>query len=464
VAVILPIFLMVLLLFRSAAIDGADEGLKIYAENETDFDHTDAFTEHPYWQDTIGFVTRSLFAGTGVFIVYGSYNRRDKPVIMDTMIITASNFLFSFISGLATFMMVGYLWDRDDPNANDGVNGSVLFAFVTLPTAALGFGGSNFWTFVIYLILTTVTIDTAGAIVESVTCSISEVDMMKSVPRYIISGVVCFLGLFSSMIYTTNVGLYIFDIVVHFSTSYAIVLVIICELVVFGWYYNFAAAEKELKRNSMLAYAIGFWAIITLFPIISVYGFKDYRYLCIPIVMFLYPVVLMGSYLLNRDLEFGVWFKHIIFANVDKMADHMIKLGKQNKDVETKRWWESIFKMYFCIMIKYIAPVVFTFTIIFGLEDDFDKRYKGFYLNDGSYPIGTLMIGWMIVIITLMIIFVPAMFFTWTEDLGFDVDEPFQDVSTVEMMKGTINHHVRDVSATEMKRDEPARDISDNQQ
>lgn len=40
---------------------------------------------------------------------YGSYNPVEKPIIMDSVIISISNCGFSFVAGFAVWSVVGYL-------------------------------------------------------------------------------------------------------------------------------------------------------------------------------------------------------------------------------------------------------------------------------------------------------------------------------------------------------------------
>jgi len=144
--------LIFLLLFRNSAIDGAAKGLRLYTRNEDNYNRTKEFKSGNYWTDAAEFVFTTLFASTGIMYVYGSYNRRDKPVILDGFLIVFFNTLYSIISGMALFMLVGYLKSKADPTS-EFLDSTLTFAYVVLPTGALGLEGSNFWTIIIYLIM-----------------------------------------------------------------------------------------------------------------------------------------------------------------------------------------------------------------------------------------------------------------------------------------------------------------------
>ena len=146
VTVIVPTVLLFILLIGGSTIDGANEGLKLYARNEKNYDHTGEFESNAYWSDAFDFIYATLYSSTGLLIVYGSYNKRDKPVILDSFVIWLFNCLFSFISGLALFMLVGYLREKNNPAAATNLlSSSLSFAFTVIPTGALGLEGENFW-------------------------------------------------------------------------------------------------------------------------------------------------------------------------------------------------------------------------------------------------------------------------------------------------------------------------------
>lgn len=61
------------------------------------------------WADAVGQIFFSLGVCMGVMTSYSSYNRRNKPIIRDVMIISFGNCTISFIAGFAVFSVVGYL-------------------------------------------------------------------------------------------------------------------------------------------------------------------------------------------------------------------------------------------------------------------------------------------------------------------------------------------------------------------
>ena len=232
----------------------------------------------------------------------------------------------------------------------------------------------------------------------------------------------------------------------HYNRTFVTGLIAILELLIFGWIYNYKQASEKVPLKSLYVYGIGFWCLITINPFIAVFAYGDYRLIFLCIFVVLYPVLLIVSYLFAGDIKFSVWFKLIIFSNVNKLCDHILRLARQGKDPDRKRWWEPIFRIYFCLMVKYLSPLLFSYALLYYFEDDITTRYKGSYLRSGSYPLGTTMIGWTIVIINLFIICVPAMFVTNRETLGFNVDKPFTKEVTNQQLTGRRIEPQRDLS------------------
>lgn len=62
-----------------------------------------------------------------------SYNRINKPLIFDSVLICFLNSLVSFISGFAVWTVVGYMMKLQNGNVNDLA--SIGLVFITYPTA-----------------------------------------------------------------------------------------------------------------------------------------------------------------------------------------------------------------------------------------------------------------------------------------------------------------------------------------
>merc|ERR1719160_176360 len=117
------------------------------------------------WADAVGQIFFSLGVCMGVMTSYSSYNRRNKPIIRDVMVISFGNCILSFFAGFAVFSVVGYLNGQQSPVAKN--TSSSGLAFIAFPAAAEEMPGSNFWIILLGLTLFTLGIDTAFSLVEA---------------------------------------------------------------------------------------------------------------------------------------------------------------------------------------------------------------------------------------------------------------------------------------------------------
>ena len=67
-----------------------------------------------------------------MWTTYGSYNRLEKPVVDDAIIIVAYDTLYSFFAGISMFAVVGYLDHEKFPVKEE--NGPDL-AYIGMPSA-----------------------------------------------------------------------------------------------------------------------------------------------------------------------------------------------------------------------------------------------------------------------------------------------------------------------------------------
>lgn len=217
-----PIILLIILLIRGATMSGAWEGIKLYLTGEEGTDIGEILKQSQIWSDAIGQVFFSIGVCTGVMTSFGSYNPRDKPVIADSFIIALMDLMISFISGFTIFSIIGYLRYTNNP-VSDQVS-SFGLAYIALPTAAADMPGANFWNILLFLTLFFLGIDSAFSLVEAVSTVIHDTPIGMKINRMIIAAVVCILGCTVSIVFVTDVGYILLDVVDHYLTTYTMIL------------------------------------------------------------------------------------------------------------------------------------------------------------------------------------------------------------------------------------------------
>jgi len=103
----LPVIFVIIMIFNGASLDGSEDGIERYFKGITDPEkQTNAAQQ---WSDAAGQIFLGLSVCLGIMTSYGSYNPVNKPIILDSVLISVSNCSFSFIAGFAVWTVVGYL-------------------------------------------------------------------------------------------------------------------------------------------------------------------------------------------------------------------------------------------------------------------------------------------------------------------------------------------------------------------
>ena len=106
-----------------------------------------------------------------------SYNRRNKPIVADSVIICLANSAVSFIAGFAVWSVVGYVdltLKMKLPKASIGL------VFITYPVAINTFEvNNNFWALLLGFTMFTLGIDSGFGITEAVSTAICDFPSMQ---------------------------------------------------------------------------------------------------------------------------------------------------------------------------------------------------------------------------------------------------------------------------------------------
>ena len=86
--VIFPVLVIVILLIRCLALDGAEDGVYEYLAHWK----FDELSDGNKWSAAVTQIFFSFSLGSGVMIACGSFNEANKPVVVDSFIISSGDF------------------------------------------------------------------------------------------------------------------------------------------------------------------------------------------------------------------------------------------------------------------------------------------------------------------------------------------------------------------------------------
>ncbi|MDD3374320.1 MAG: sodium-dependent transporter [Candidatus Omnitrophica bacterium] len=220
--------LILILVAWSVNLKGAAIGIEKYLKPDFSL-----LSKPQIWIDAFSQIFFTLSLGFGIMMTYASYLPRKANIIKDALIISVGNCLFSFISGFAVFGVLGYMSFKTGLPVGEVVKESIGLAFVTYPQAiSLMPGFANIFGVLFFGMLVVAGLSSAISLVEAFTSAV--IDKFHY-PRKVIVSVVCTVGFFGSMIFSTKAGIYWVDIVDHFITHYGLVVIGIIECLLVGW-------------------------------------------------------------------------------------------------------------------------------------------------------------------------------------------------------------------------------------
>jgi len=271
-----PILFIIIMVINNTQLPNADAGIRMYLNGEDPVTGeiapaSEKLGNGQMWADAVGQIFFSLGVCMGVMTSYSSYNRRNKPIIRDVMIISFGNCTISFIAGFAVFSVVGYLHHLGSPvRANTSSSG---LAFIAYPAAAEEMPGSNFWILILGLTLFTLGIDTAFSLVEAISTVIYDTEKGKNLPRKLTALIVCILGWLGSLLFCPSWGFTHFDVADRYISVYLMFILGIMQCFAAGWAFRSAEVLKGENAMAVKMISLTYWFTTLLFGILTVFAF-----------------------------------------------------------------------------------------------------------------------------------------------------------------------------------------------
>jgi len=239
----IPTILLIILTIRGLTLPGAMEGISYYLT--PDFSK---LGDVNVWLAAYGQVFFSFSLAQGIMITYASFLKKKSDLTNNAFIVALADAGTAFLAGFAVFSVVGYL------SISQGVGiGSLPMAgpgltFVTYPTAIslLPFAASIFGTF-FFIALLTFGIDSAFSMIEPISASANE---KWKISKAKATAIMCTLGFFFSLIFTTGGGVHLLEILDHFITHFGLVSIGLLECLILGWMFKLYRLREHTNETS----------------------------------------------------------------------------------------------------------------------------------------------------------------------------------------------------------------------
>ncbi|KAK6182350.1 hypothetical protein SNE40_010059 [Patella caerulea] len=230
----LPYIIITIILIRAVTLPGAIDGIKFYII--PDFTK---LANPQVWSQALVQMFFSMGMGWGAFITMASYNKFNNNVLRDTIIYCFAGEGTSFYAGFVVFSVLGFMSHKTGLNIAEIVRTGPGLVFITYPEALGQLPLPQLWSVLFFIMLVCVALDSMFVTVEVCVTTITDlIPKATSKIRVMITAVTCLLMFLVTLIYATQAGIYIFQLVDWYIAAFTLFLITGLEAVVIGWIYG----------------------------------------------------------------------------------------------------------------------------------------------------------------------------------------------------------------------------------
>jgi NSS family neurotransmitter:Na+ symporter len=233
------------------------------------------------WAAAYGQIFFTLSVGFGVMSAYASFRPKKTDITNSCFITGLSNSGVEFFAGFAVFSVIGFMATTIGvpvtgmEEAGYKIGGPGL-AFVTYAKAiAMLPALQQLFGVLFFLMLFSLGIDSAFSLTEAASVAFAD---KFGFNRFRANILICVIGFFGGIFFTSGAGLYWLDIVDHWMNQYGLVVVSFIECVFLGWFFNIKWLSNEIDKYGEVK-TRGWWIIMVKYVTPAILGFILITYL-----------------------------------------------------------------------------------------------------------------------------------------------------------------------------------------
>lgn len=265
----LLLLLTIILVVWTVTLEGAGEGIRHYIT--PDWDKINVFKNPVAWKvwtSAFGQIFFTLSLGFGIMITYASYLPKKTNLFGNALFVCVANCAYSIFAGFAVFGVLGFMAHAQNIPLEKVAKGGPSLCFVVypeainqLPVAREVFGALFFLTLIV------AGLSSGISLIEAFACSVID---KFNVNRGKLITVICLFGFLGSVIFTTNIGLFVLDIVDHFINNYGLLTGGLLECILIGWFVKIQMMRQHVNNSGGILRlpVIWDWLIKIVTPII----------------------------------------------------------------------------------------------------------------------------------------------------------------------------------------------------
>ncbi|KAK6725741.1 hypothetical protein RB195_004204 [Necator americanus] len=251
-----PYIVLTILLIRGVTLPGAAKGIYYYLM--PDFSK---LSDPKVWSAAATQIFFSLGPGFGVLLALSSYNDFNNNCYRDAVVTSTINCMTSFFSGFVIFSTLGYMSELTNKEVSEVVGDhDASLIFIVYPQALATMSYSSAWSFIFFIMLITLGIDSTFAGIEALITGLCDESRLLARKREWFVGVVCVLYYFGSIPAISYGGQYVIPFLDEYGVSLSVLFIVTCEMVAVCWFYGIDRFSNDIK--AMLGFYPGlYWRI-----------------------------------------------------------------------------------------------------------------------------------------------------------------------------------------------------------
>ncbi|CAB4065323.1 SLC6A2 [Lepeophtheirus salmonis] len=224
----MPYILLSILLIRGLLLPGALSGIHFYL-----IPNLKALQKASVWTEAAIQIFYSVGAGFGVHLAYASYNKFDNNCYRDCLITSAVNSFTSFFSGFVIFTYLGYMAKSQNKDISKVAAQGPGLVFEVYPEAVATLPGSHIWSFLFFIMLIMLGMDSAMGGLECVITGImdefKETFRKYNISRELFTAFIVFSSFLVALSCATPGGLYVFNLLENYAAGLSLLITVFFE-------------------------------------------------------------------------------------------------------------------------------------------------------------------------------------------------------------------------------------------
>ncbi|XP_052824442.1 sodium- and chloride-dependent glycine transporter 2 [Octopus bimaculoides] len=243
VAASLPYIFLFVLLIRGLTLPGSMDGIYYFVKPKWE-----KVTDVTVWKNAALQILLSIGIGTSALATLSSYNNFHNNCERDAIILPIIDGLTSFLSGLTSFSILGYMAHISGTHLDNVIVKGPGIVFIVYPQALSTFPFAQIWAVLFFAMLVLVGLDSQFGHIQVIVTAITDVYPEKfGNHKTLLTGIVCLVCFLFGIVFITESGLYILQIVDWYCASLTLLLILFLEIIAVAWVYGTRRLENDIS-------------------------------------------------------------------------------------------------------------------------------------------------------------------------------------------------------------------------